>query len=144
MIDYVYDLCVFTLRVWGEIGDVLHGLGEDRIWTSYPVYVLVMLGYWLRWYSSYAYLWKCWYSSYAYLLKCGYSSYAYLLKCGYSLYAYLLRCWYSLYAYLLWNGKCLIWVIVSCKLLARFWAVVVNWEFDKKWKMKWYMGTVVL
>ena len=29
-------LCVYTSCVWEEIGDVLHGLGEDRGWTSKP------------------------------------------------------------------------------------------------------------
>ena len=36
LIDCVYDLSVYTLCVWEKIGDVLHGLGEDRGWTSKP------------------------------------------------------------------------------------------------------------
>ena len=44
LIDCVYDLCVYTLCVWEEIGDVLHGLGEDRGWTSKPDVVWEEIG----------------------------------------------------------------------------------------------------
>ena len=40
----VYDLCVYMLCVWEEIGDVLHGLGEDRGWTSKPDVVWEEIG----------------------------------------------------------------------------------------------------
>ena len=36
LIEWVYDLCLYTDVVWEEIGDVLYGLGEDREWTSKP------------------------------------------------------------------------------------------------------------
>ena len=37
----LYMLCVcIHCFVWEEIGDVLHGLGEDRGWTSKPDFVL--------------------------------------------------------------------------------------------------------
>ena len=32
------------LIVWEEIGDVLHGLGEDRVWTSIPDFVWEEIG----------------------------------------------------------------------------------------------------
>ena len=41
LVDCVYDLCVYTLCVGEEIGDVLHGLGEDRGWT--PLIQLICL-----------------------------------------------------------------------------------------------------
>ena len=45
--------------VYEEIGDVLHGLGEDRGCTSKPDSVLEKIGDGLRRYNSYAYLLKC-------------------------------------------------------------------------------------
>ena len=51
----VYMHCI----VLEKIGDVLHGLGEDRGWTSKPDVVWEEIGDGLRRYSSYAYLWKC-------------------------------------------------------------------------------------
>ena len=40
-ICYVFTYIVF---VWEEIGDVLHGLGEDRGWTSKPDFVWEEIG----------------------------------------------------------------------------------------------------
>ena len=51
----VYMHCV----VLEEIGDVLHGLGEDRGWTSKPDVVWEKIGDGLHRYSSYAYLVMC-------------------------------------------------------------------------------------
>ena len=58
----VYMHCV----VLEEIGDVLHGLRDDRGWTSKPDVVWEKIGDGLHRYSSYAYLLLWWYSSYAY------------------------------------------------------------------------------
>ena len=56
LIVYVYDLCLYTLCVWEEIGDVLHGLGEDRGWTSKPGCVW----HWCRTTMCIkCWLWKC-------------------------------------------------------------------------------------
>ena len=52
------------------IGDVRHGSGEDRGWTSKPDVVWEEIGDGLRRYSSYAYLLMCWDSSYTYLWMC--------------------------------------------------------------------------
>ena len=40
----MYDFCVYTLCVWEEIGDVLHGLEKDRGWTSNPDVVCEVIG----------------------------------------------------------------------------------------------------
>ena len=34
--EFVYDNVYIHYVVWEEIGDVLHGLGEDMGWTSKP------------------------------------------------------------------------------------------------------------
>ena len=40
-----YMLCVYIhCFVWEEIGDVLHGLGEDKGWTSKPDIVWEEIG----------------------------------------------------------------------------------------------------
>ena len=36
-------ICIHCF-VWEEIGDVLHGLGEDRGWTSKPDFVWEEIG----------------------------------------------------------------------------------------------------
>ena len=41
----MYMICVYIhCVVWEEIGDVLHGLGDDRGWTSKPNVVWEEIG----------------------------------------------------------------------------------------------------
>ena len=51
-------MCLYTLCVEEEMGDVLRGLGEDRGWTSKPDRYLEEIGDVLRRQSSYACLEK--------------------------------------------------------------------------------------
>ena len=52
----MYMTCVYIHSVvCEEIGDVFHGLGEDRGWTSKPDIVWEEIGDGLHLYSSYAY-----------------------------------------------------------------------------------------
>ena len=42
-IHVLVEHCIMHI-VWEEIGDVLHGLGEDRGWTSKPDFVWEEIG----------------------------------------------------------------------------------------------------
>ena len=55
---YIEPMCLYTLCVEEEMGDVLRGLGEDRGCTSKPDRYLEEIGDVLRRQSSYACLEK--------------------------------------------------------------------------------------
>ena len=128
----VYMHCV----VLEERGDVLHGLGEERWWTSKPDVVWEKRGDGLRRYSSYAYLLKCWYSSYAYRWKCDIFL---ILISGSVDISHMLICWCIDIASMLIYcemRKCLIWVTVSYRLFGQVLDYGYELKIKKEWKMK--------